>query len=287
MRPVPMSPIRRLLMAWFDDRRYSPYVSVNVAVPFTPMRDYLDALRERTGARVSVQALLIAAIARLYVDFPQANARIVGGQIFQPPGVGVAAPVNLIGHEGEERMPLSMMVVENAERLSLREVAEANSRGIQGERGGSPKNPFVKMMLEISEKAPLTALRGAVEALYRFHDSPAMVALSWRVAPASVGISNVGATFGGKARGVLFRGGSISLPTRPVHVGSLFGVAAVQDEVVPVDGVPAVRPMLPLLYVFDHRLFDGYLASRILLRLGEILADPAAEFGPDGDQVRR
>ncbi len=58
-----------------------------------------------------------------------------------------------------------------------------------------------------------------------------------------------------------------------------------QDEVVPVDGKPEVRTMLPMLYVFDHRLFDGVLAGKILTRLFEVLQSPEAHFGPDGRKV--
>lgn len=285
MRPIPLSPVRRLIIAWFDARRYSPYVSLSVVIDFTPMRAYLDALRER-GARVSVQSLLIATIGRLYLDFPQANGRIVGGRIFQPPHVGVAAPVNLIGHDGEGKMALSMMVIEKVDTLSLVQVAAQNDRTVEVERSGKPQNPFVRGMLSLAGRAPLPLLHGAIGAMHRFYDSPGLAPLAWRVAPASVGVSNVGATFA-DSPGMIFRGGSISIPTRPLHVGSLFGVGAARDEVIALDGAPCVRPMLPILYVFDHRLFDGFLASRILLRFGEILRDPAAEFGPDGDQVRR
>ncbi len=48
------------------------------------------------------------------------------------------------------------------------------------------------------------------------------------------------------------------------------------------DGRPEVRRMLPLLYVFDHRLFDGVLAGKILTRVFDVLQDPAAHFGPEG-----
>ena len=56
----------------------------------------------------------------------------------------------------------------------------------------------------------------------------------------------------------------------------------VQDEVIPVDGRPEVRPVLPVILVFDHRLFDGVMASRLLTRFASMLQDPASVFGPDG-----
>jgi len=70
-----------------------------------------------------------------------------------------------------------------------------------------------------------------------------------------------------------------------MHIGSLWGLSAVQDEVIAVDGEPQVRPMLPVLFVFDHRLFDGVIAGRIFTRLGDILRHPMEHFGPDGNAV--
>ena len=55
-----------------------------------------------------------------------------------------------------------------------------------------------------------------------------------------------------------------------------------ENEVIAIDGQPAVRPMLPLVFIFDHRLFDGVMCTRILSRLGEILQAPQEYFGQDG-----
>ena len=43
---------------------------------------------------------------------------------------------------------------------------------------------------------------------------------------------------------------------RPPEVANL-GVGAIRDQVVPVDGMPAVRPTLALAVVGDHRVLDG------------------------------
>ena len=71
-------------------------------------------------------------------------------------------------------------------------------------------------------------------------------------------------------------------PTRLIPLGSVFGISAIQDEVFVVDGAPKVSPGLPVLFIFDHRLFDGVMCSRIVRRLVELLQDPASAFGPSG-----
>ena len=40
--------------------------------------------------------------------------------------------------------------------------------------------------------------------------------------------------------------------------------------------------MLPVVLIFDHRLIDGVRASQLILRMRQILGDPAAVFGADG-----
>ena len=42
--------------------------------------------------------------------------------------------------------------------------------------------------------------------------------------------------------------------------------------------------MLPVTLVFDHRLFDGVMASKLVHRFTCMLLDPEAVFGADGRQ---
>ncbi|MCB9758433.1 MAG: 2-oxo acid dehydrogenase subunit E2 [Alphaproteobacteria bacterium] len=282
MKPVRLSPVRRLLLRWFDPKRGSPYVSITVTIDVSASLAWLAGLKE-AGRAVSLQSLLIGAVGRLYTEFPQANRRIIGGRVYQLPAVGVAAPVNLVGHRGGDRMDTSMMLLDGVDRLSLVEIDEANRRVVRGERAGRPDNPVIRQMVGLAERAPIQAIDQAISAMNRLHNTPALARLSWKSAPVSTAVSNVGASLGDAGAGrILFRAGSICLPVRPLHVGSIFGVSYVQDEVIAVDGAPAVRPMLPIIYAFDHRLFDGHTAALILTRLAALLSDPAALFGSDG-----
>ena len=83
---------------------------------------------------------------------------------------------------------------------------------------------------------------------------------------------------------MLFRSASFFVPSRINMLGTLWATSFVQDEVVPVDGKPEVRPMLPIVFLFDHRLIDGIVAGRIFLRFGQILGDPSTEFGERGER---
>ena len=106
----------------------------------------------------------------------------------------------------------------------------------------------------------------------------------FRVLPVTTVLSNVGAAIA-PPEGVLFRGGAVSPPLRLAHVGTVWGTGMIQDEVIAVDGVPTVRPMLPVLLVFDHRLIDGVVAGRLALYFASLLREPVQTFGEDGSRV--
>ncbi len=60
---------------------------------------------------------------------------------------------------------------------------------------------------------------------------------------------------------------------RPPEVANL-GVGAVRDQVVPVDGVPAVRPILVLAVSGDHRVLDGHTLGAFVTRIVTLLEEP-------------
>ena len=70
----------------------------------------------------------------------------------------------------------------------------------------------------------------------------------------------------------------------PLHgrTAALLTVGKIRDEVIPIDGRPAVRPVLTLGGTFDHRVVDGLELGRISVRLREILEDPAKHLGAPG-----
>ena len=278
------SAVRRFLL-WWMGHPANPYVCVNAAIDFAPARAYIAALRTQDAAPpVTVQHLLAAAIAQTYKKFPSINARIIGDRIRRIERVGIAMPVNLLGHQGGEARELSMAVVEDLDQMTLRQVAQACTRTVKAERAGSAQNPLVRWLLPAVGALPLPLVFGGLHVVGAVSRHPLLAHRLFQLAPVTTALTNPGAAFG-QVPGMLFRGGSIAVPTRMGHVGSLWGVAPVQDEAVALDGQVVVRPMLPVLYCFDHRLVDGVMAGRILVHFGRLLATPAAAFGADGNQL--
>ncbi len=282
--------LRNFLLWFFRYPPYSPYVSANIAIDVTPARRYLEALNRPAGGaddpreRVTLMHLFVALVTRLYCEFPQANARVLGGQIRAHEGVGVALPVDLLSQKAGASMEVSLALLRRVERKTLRELAAATRATVRAERDGKPEDPLVRLLVPMAKRTPRWLLDGVLTGMDRAAQSRLLAPLAHRLLPISVVVTNPGAVFG-KAEGARFLGASMSPPNRLCPVGSVIALSAVQDEVVVVDGAPAVRPVLPVSYVFDHRLFDGVIAGKVLLRLCEMMRDPAAVLGATGERA--
>ena len=71
---------------------------------------------------------------------------------------------------------------------------------------------------------------------------------------------------------------------------AVLAVGRIADRVVPVNGVPVVRPTLRLSLSIDHRVMDGAVAARFLGDLKEMIESPGgiiSEGSPkkSGDKI--
>jgi pyruvate/2-oxoglutarate dehydrogenase complex dihydrolipoamide acyltransferase (E2) component len=277
MTPVELSAVRRFLLWWFRPPRSQPWVSVSASIDYEPALAYLAGLKG--GPRVTVNHLFVAAVARVLSEFPVANRRVVGGRIFQLPSVGVAAPVNLLGTDSP--LEVTMMGLNEVESMSLRDIADATTKTVQSERGGSPTLPAVKLLVGMMKHLPTRATHVGFRAAGRVAHTPALAGAVHKLVGVSTVITNPGSAMR-DTEGLLFRGGAINLPDNLIHVGTLWGLGSLQPEVRALGDDATVRRCLPFSFVFDHRLFDGVMAGRIVTRLNAIHRDPGAVFGEDG-----
>ena len=275
-----LSPLRKGLLWWFAPPA-SPWVSVLLAVDIAPAQAWLAERRAREGERApGLHHLVAGAIARTLRDFPDANAGVVGDRLVRHPQVGLAMPVNRLrpGEPEGEGNALGLALIERAETKSLEELAAETRRVVREERAGRVTNPLLRTLERAVGAAPQAVVNRTLDALDRAATTPgAAGALHARV-PVTTALSNAGAAFRAP-EGAWLRAVHLSIPPRLVHLGTFWGLSAVQSEVVPVEGVPAVRPVLPVLHLFDHRVIDGYRDAQLLGRFTEILRAPWETFG--------
>ncbi|MFQ5578352.1 MAG: dihydrolipoamide acetyltransferase family protein, partial [Anaerolineae bacterium] len=69
-------------------------------------------------------------------------------------------------------------------------------------------------------------------------------------------------------------GGWLGTPIINPPEAAILGCGRIEDRPVAVDGRLAIRPVLPLMLSYDHRLIDGAASGRFLAHLKTLLANP-------------
>ena len=70
-------------------------------------------------------------------------------------------------------------------------------------------------------------------------------------------------------------GSMMSTPILTPPQSGILGMHAIKDRPIAVDGEVVIRPMMYTALTYDHRLVDGQQSVRFLVRLKELLEDPA------------
>ena len=71
-------------------------------------------------------------------------------------------------------------------------------------------------------------------------------------------------------------GSLVSTPIINYPQAGILGLHKVQDRPVAVGGKVEIRPMMYVALTYDHRLIDGQQAVLFLVRVKELMEDPAA-----------
>jgi 2-oxoglutarate dehydrogenase E2 component (dihydrolipoamide succinyltransferase) len=71
-------------------------------------------------------------------------------------------------------------------------------------------------------------------------------------------------------------GSLVSTPIINYPQAGILGLHKVQDRPVALGGQVAIRPMMYVALTYDHRLIDGQQAVLFLVRVKELMEDPAA-----------
>jgi len=73
-------------------------------------------------------------------------------------------------------------------------------------------------------------------------------------------------------------GSMLSTPIINPPQSAILGMHNIQERAMVVDGEIVVRPMMYLALSYDHRLIDGQAAVSFLVKMKELLEDPASLF---------
>lgn len=248
---------RMALHAWRGPSDPSVYGTLEVDIG--DARDLVAELRE-SGVRVTITHLVGRALALAIAERPEVNAIIRLGSIYRRETIDVFFQV----------------AFEGGEDLNGAKVARANEKSV------------VDIARELDEAARAVRERrtDAVRTAKRFKLVPpaltglALRATSFATYDLGVDLSRFGVPYDGFGSAMVTNVGSFGLaighaPLVPFsRCPIVVLVGEMRERAVVRDGVVVPRPILSLGVTFDHRLLDGYQASKMAARFTTLLEQP-------------
>lgn len=258
---------------------YDPSVYGTLALRADKVLAYVDALRARTGVRVTLSHVMAKAVAITLSEMPDANAVLRWNRIFLREDIGVFFQVALEDEKTRE-VDLSGATIFDAHRKSLVEIVREFESKVSTVRKGKDKN--------------LESSRGLFKKIPFFLLNAVLNLMGWLSFTLNLDLRFLGIPNDPFGSVMITNIGSLGLeeayvPLVPYsHVPLLLALGAVKEEPVVEDGEIAVGKVLRAFATFDHRVLDGMHAARMAKTLKRVFADPEAELGAlprEGEEI--
>jgi len=220
---------------------------------------------------VTMTHLVIKAIANTLALHPDCNGFIRRGRVYLRDRVDVFVLVAVAPHGDDEEVDLSGVKVEDADRKTVLQIAAETASHVAEIRAG--------------RDAALASTKRMLARLPPFVAKPAMRMVTFAQYELNWDLSFLGIPrdpFGGAfvtSVGPLGLGFAFPPIVPFTRLAVNIAAGAVRDEPVVAGERIVARPVLPITATFDHRMIDGYQASRLAQTFKEIMEDPAARFG--------
>ncbi|MDP1571704.1 MAG: 2-oxo acid dehydrogenase subunit E2 [Vicinamibacterales bacterium] len=238
-------------------RPTEPSIYTTLELDATRVQAWLQA-RRGEEPRLTIEHVVIKAVAEALRRYPDANARLRFGRIVDRQTVSVSAIVSVVTPDG--RAATRHVQIEHAGSKSVVEIAtEARAGAFHVTRAAGAPRP----------RDPLSALP---DPFFR----PLLAVLRWldinpgRNHFSSAVVSNVGA-FGGDEE---VQAEGFAPLTRQFPIYWSIALPAIRRMPVARGDAVEVRPVLRLHHTFDHRIFTGALIAAMYSVIAECFRDP-------------
>jgi pyruvate dehydrogenase E2 component (dihydrolipoamide acetyltransferase) len=247
---------------------YDPSVYGTLEVRMDEALRYLDAFRERTGKKLTLNHVMAKACGLVLRDVPEANAILRFGRVYQRKTVGVFFQVAL---EKESASDLSGLTIHDVDVKSLAEIHDEFQRKVDLTR--SRRDPEIEPTRRRLGWVP-GWLVGPVLDLISFLIYSLNLNLSWAGVPrdafGSIMITNVGSL-------------GLDIAYAPLvpytRVPIIVALGAVHDGPIVEDGRLVVAKLMRVNVTFDHRFIDGVHAAKMARLLRGMIEQPFEHFG--------
>src|SRR3989454_2837048 len=260
----PLTPLRGwrrvAAQAWRPPRDPSVYATLDIRM--RSALAYLERVREKTGARVTVTHLVARGVALALRQYPGLNGIVARGRIMLRDTVDIFLQVAIEG--GRE---LSGIKIARADEKSVVEIAREMDARV--ERLRQRRDPQVERTKSLLDRIPVPLLGRVMRTIsYLIYDLDLDLTSLGIVKDefGSAMVTNVG----------MFGLAQAYAPLVPFSRTPLVVlVGEVQEKPVAEAGRVVVRPMMTLGVTFDHRFMDGWHGGAMAQLFRAFLEDPA------------
>jgi pyruvate dehydrogenase E2 component (dihydrolipoamide acetyltransferase) len=261
-----MSTRRKLAIAtWSAPREGNIYGKLTLDAG--PALAYLEAVRARTGRKVTLTHLVGRAVGLALKEAPGLNGRLLWGTYTPHPTVDVAFLVAI-----EDGKDLAKVKVPCIDTLSVAEIADRLSGGATALRTG--------------RDAAFEKSRGPLKALPTWLIRPLVWFTGWLTSSLGVSVPALGLEAFPFGACIITSVGMFGLdegyapPTPWARVPIYVLMGAVRDMPAVVDGQVVVQKQVTITATIDHRFLDGAQGAVLARKMREVFADPAAFDAP-------
>jgi hypothetical protein len=253
--------VRRKLAIASWKAPHEPNIYGKLELDATEALRYLEAVRERSGERVTITHLVGKAAAIALADEPSLNGRIRFGRYVPYDRVSLAFLVTM--PDGSD---LARAKVEDVDRKDLTEIARELRERADRLRTGSDRD--WEKSKDIVKLLPTWLLR------------PVVSLTGWLTTALGVEAKALGLERFPFGAGIVTSVGMLGLdeawvpPTPFARVPLYVLIGAVRERPVVVDGQVVARPMLTVTATVDHRFVDGFQAATLARTFTRVFEDP-------------
>ena len=250
-----------------------PTMYGTVEIDVTKAQEYLRRQSEVSGTHLTITHLVTKAVADTLAAHPECNAFIRRGQVFQRANVDVFVVVAIettVASDKEQQADLTGITIRNADHKSLPEIArEIRDRAASARGGADREYARMKAFFDHTPRVVLKALLKAIP-FVQYELNLDLSRLGIEDAFGSAAVTSLGMLGIDEAFPPI-------TPLGRACVG--LAVGTIRDKAIAENGRAVVRPMLPITAVIDHRILDGFQASRLTASFRSILEDPFENLG--------
>ncbi|MDA9189399.1 2-oxo acid dehydrogenase subunit E2 [bacterium] len=264
------SPFRKIAMGTWNTAK-DPSVYGIMELDLKKVQDLLPEYQKKHDIKITPAHLIGRAYSLAIKNRPEINSMIRGSKIYLRPSVSLFYQVNVPGKKdasGDQikKATLSGAVIKDAGSKSTHQISSELKAHAAKIRAGQDKE--MKNSMGIFKYLPWCLAKPFlnISSFLMYGLNLNLSALGVPRDPfGSVMITNVGSL-------------GIDLAFAPLcpytRVPLLFTIGAISDKAWVVDGKVEVRPILPLVCTFDHRIIDGIHASQIAKDFKTYFAEP-------------